>query len=37
MSAKLVLQNVYKVKELNIQHVFSPSLISRKSVTEFQP
>ncbi len=37
MSAKLVLQNVYKVKDLDIQHVFSPSLISRKSLTQFKP
>ena len=37
MSAKLVLQNVYKVKDLDIQHVFSPTLLSRKSVTLFQP
>jgi LacI family transcriptional regulator len=37
MSAKLVLQNVYKVKDLHIQHVFSPTLLSRKSVTQFQP
>ena len=37
MSAKLVLQNVYKVEDLHIQHVFSPTLLSRKSVTKFRP
>ena len=37
MSAKLVLKNVYNVKDLNIQHLFSPSLLSRDSVAKYQP
>jgi LacI family transcriptional regulator len=36
MAAKLVLKNIYSVKDLSIQHLFSPNLISRNSSTQFR-
>lgn len=34
MAAKLVLQSVYKVKNLNVQNVFEPTVVERNSVTK---